>query len=256
MKVGAVTYQIGQDMDLPTLLDVCEKAGLDGVELRTTHAHGVELDLGPAERVDVKKRFANSPVELVGLGTTCEYHSLDADEVKANIDETHQWVRLAADLDCQGVKVRPNGVQTDAGVPLEKTLEQIGLALRECGQIAADYDVEIRCEVHGRVTCDVPHMKTIMDVADHPNVFVCWNSNAGETDSDGSVAANFELLKDKIRLVHMRDLTVAEYPWRELFSLLEGIGYEGYCLAEIPDTSDPVRVMTYYRALFEAYQPA
>ena len=42
MRFGLVTYLWGKDMDLPTLLDVCEKSGVLGVELRTQHAHGVE----------------------------------------------------------------------------------------------------------------------------------------------------------------------------------------------------------------------
>src|SRR2546425_8845204 len=47
----------------------------------------------------------------------------------------------------RGVKVRPNGIPKDA--PLDKTLEQIGKALAECGKIGADSGVEIwRSEEH------------------------------------------------------------------------------------------------------------
>ena len=35
-------------------------------------------------------------------------------------------MKLADDMGIPDVKVRPNGVQIDQGVPLEKTLEQIG----------------------------------------------------------------------------------------------------------------------------------
>ena len=35
MQFGLVTYLWGKDMDLPTLLDACEKSGLPAVELRT-----------------------------------------------------------------------------------------------------------------------------------------------------------------------------------------------------------------------------
>lgn len=66
MRFGLVTYLWGKDMDLPTLLDVCEKSGVLGVELRTQHAHGVEPVLSKAQRIEVRKRFADSPVELVG----------------------------------------------------------------------------------------------------------------------------------------------------------------------------------------------
>jgi hypothetical protein len=51
----------------------------------------------------------------------------------------------------------------------------------------------------------------------------------------------------------VRDLYLTEYPWRELFGLLKGIGYRGFCLTEIAETSDPDRVMKYIRALFDAY---
>ena len=55
MKLGLVTYQWGKDWDLPTLIANCEKAGLQGVELRTQHAHGVETSLSASLslRVDI-----------------------------------------------------------------------------------------------------------------------------------------------------------------------------------------------------------
>ena len=42
LSLGLVTYLWGKDWDLPTLLTNCQKAEILGVELRTTHAHGVE----------------------------------------------------------------------------------------------------------------------------------------------------------------------------------------------------------------------
>ena len=93
-----------------------------------------------------------------------------------------------------------------------------------------------------------------MDVADHPHVTVCWNSNPGET-INGSIKQNFDLLKKRIgRVVHIHDLYDSRYPYRELFSLLRGIGFQGYCLSESPATSDPLRVMRYYKAMWEELQ--
>ncbi|MFM7041552.1 MAG: sugar phosphate isomerase/epimerase, partial [Planctomycetaceae bacterium] len=42
LRLGLVTYQWGKAMSLPDLLAVCERTGFTGVELRSTHAHGVE----------------------------------------------------------------------------------------------------------------------------------------------------------------------------------------------------------------------
>jgi len=146
--------------------------------------------------------------------------------------------------------VRPNKVHDDEGVPREKTFEQIGLALRECGAFAADFGVQIRLEVHGRVTCEPPHIARIMDHAAHDNVFVCWNSNMQDV-VDGSIDENFSLLKEKIRLVHITELW-SEYPWGRLFELLKQNGYEGFCLAEIPESPEALRLMRYYRGLWRA----
>ena len=252
MKVGIVTYQIGAEWDLPMLIEKCEAAGIEGVEPRTTHAHAVELELSSAERAEVKKRFDDSSVKLAGLGSVCEYDAIDPEEVKQNIEATREWVKLAADLGCPGVKVRPNKDHQADGVPLERTLEQIGLALRECGEFGRDYGVEIRLEVHGRVTCEPKNCKTILDVCDHSNVYACWNCNPQADIVNGSIADNLNLLKDRIGLVHTRDLIV-DYPWLELAEGLLSVGYEGYVLAEIPASPDPERVMSYYRALWLAY---
>lgn len=252
MKLGLVTYNLAKDWDLATLIEKCARHGFQGVEARTTHAHGIELELSPAQRAEVRKRFEDSPVELCGLGSTYEYHAADPAEVRRNIDGTKDYVKLAADVGCSGVKVRPNGVQTDKGVPVEKTLEQIGLAVRECAEFAQDYGVQIRLEIHGHVTCKVPHCKTIIDVADHPNAWLCWNSNQTDLD-DGSIEPNFESVKDRIALVHMRDLCLPEYPWATLLRLLKVNGYAGFCCAEIPGNEDPDRIMCYYAALWNAY---
>ena len=248
MKLGLVTYNLAKDWDVETIIQNCEETGFEGVEARTTHAHKVEVDLSPQQREEVKKRFADSKVALAGLGSAFEYDAVDPEEVRQNVEGTKEYVKLARDVGAPGVKVRPNKVHVDEGVPMEKTLEQIGLALRECGEFARDYGVQIRLEVHGRVTCEPPLIRKILDYADHDNVFACWNSNMQDM-VDGSIDANFALLRDEIRLVHITELW-SEYPWKRLFELLQESGYQGFCLAEIPESPEPVRLMRYYRALW------
>jgi sugar phosphate isomerase/epimerase len=252
MKIGIVTYNLARDWDLPTIIERCERTGMQGVELRTGHAHAVEVNLSARQRQEVRKRFADSAVELAGLGSAFEYHALDPAEVRRNIEGTKEYVKLAADVGAPGVKVRPNGLHEDQGVPKQQTLAQIGAALRECGEFARDCGVEIRLEVHGRETSLVPNIRAIMDAAHHDNVFVCWNSNQSDLVG-GSVRPSFDLVRGMIRLVHMRDLYLQEYPWRELLGLLRDSGYAGFCLAEIGESADPERVMRYYRALWQAY---
>ncbi len=252
LKLGTVTYNIAKDWDIPTIIKNLTEAGFDGVELRTTHKHGVEISLTPAQRTEVRKQFEGSAVKIGGLGTTCEFHATDPAIVRKNIDETKEWVKLAQDLGSPSVKVRPNGLPKN--VPEEKTLEQIGKSLAECGAFAQDHGVRIQLEVHGEETQRVPRIRKIFDYGgNHPAVRACWNSN--QTDLlDGGWDSNFELLKNQIGQVHMRDLMLEEYPWRKLVSGLAQMNFQGYCFAEIPESADPVRVLKYFRGMFRAYQ--
>jgi len=229
MRLGLVTYNWGKNWDLPTVIANCAAAGFAGVELRTTHKHGVEITLNADQRKEVARRFADSSVVLTGLGSVCEYQSPDPAVLQKNIDETKAFVRLCHDVGGGGVKVRPNGLPAD--VPVEKTLEQIGRALREVAQFGAEYGVAIRLEVHGQGTSELPHIKTIMDVADHPNAYVCWNCNAIDLQGAG-LDHNFQLVADRINTVHIHDLRVDNYPWKHLFELLKGQQFSGWTLLE------------------------
>lgn len=251
-RLGLVTYNLAAKWDLPTVLKACQDVGFAALEFRTTHKHGVEPTLSNGERNEVKKRCADAGLACWSLGTTCEFHASDPAVVQKNIDTCRSFIDLARDIGAKGVKVRPNGLPE--GVPVEKTLEQIGKALRVCGQAAADAGVEIWCEVHGRGTSHPPHMRTIMDVTDHPAVGVTWNSNATDI-KDGSIKEYFELLRPKIYCCHINELT-SGYPYRELFGLFNVTGYDRFTLIEAPGlasehTADTVRFMRYYKALWE-----
>ena len=152
-------------------------------------------------------------------------------------------------MGAEGVKVRPNAFPE--GISREKTIEQIGLSLREVSSFGADYRIKIRLEVHGKETSHPPYIKKMADIANHPNLYICWNSNMTDLDKDGSIEDNFNLLKDNFGLVHINELW-NEYPWKKLFSLLKDSGYNGFCLAEIPESPEPERLLRYYKALFDA----
>ncbi len=251
MKLGTVTYNLAMDWDVPTLIANCTEAKFEGVELRTGHKHGVEVTLGKAERAEVKKRFADSPVLLWSMGSAFDFHTPDQAKLKQDIAATKDYILLAQDVGATGVKVRPNGLPKE--VPVEKTLEQIGRALRELGEFGAAHGQQIRMEVHGSGTSLVANAKAILDHADHPNVGACWNSNQTDLLGDGW-DRNFDLLKKKIFTVHMRDLFLEEYPFRKMLNGLVESGFTGFTFAEIPESKDPVRVMKYYRSLWLAYQ--
>jgi hypothetical protein len=230
MKFGLVTYMWGYDWDLPTLIANCEKTGLLGVELRTEHAHKVEINLSPAQRTEVKKRFADSPVTCVGYGSNFEYHSPDPAKLRNNIDQTKEYIKLCKDIGATGIKVKPNDLPAD--VPKEKTVAQIGASLNEVGRFARDYGQLVRVEVHGNLTQELPNMKAIFDHVTEPNVKMCWNCNDQDLMPPG-LESNFDMVKEWFGdTVHVRELNVGDYPYQQLFDLFEGIKYKGWILLE------------------------
>jgi sugar phosphate isomerase/epimerase len=251
MRFGLVTYLWGKDMALPELLRNCEKSGLLGVELRTEHKHGVEPSLPKEARVEVLKRFADSPVELVGYGSNCEYHSDDPQKVKDNIALTKRYIELMHDCGGSGVKVKPNGFPK--GLSREKTIEQIGQSLNEVAEYGAKYGQKIRVEVHGSGTSDLPVIRDIFAIANHPNVYVCWNSNAEDLKGEG-LEANFKMTSGRFGdTVHVRELNAGDYPYAKLIELFQSIRYDGWILLEArTDPADKAAAMTEQRQVFES----
>lgn len=249
MQFGMVTYQWGADWDLPTLIKNCETAGARGVELRTSHAHGVEPSLSADQRLAVKKRFADCPITLVGLGCNEAFHDSDREVVKRSIERAKAFIKLSHDVGGSGVKVKPNDLPKK--VPREKTIEQIGQALNELGKYSADYGQQLRLEVHGQCS-PLPIIAAIMQVADDPRVAVCWNSNPEDLKGEG-LEHNFQLVQKRLgATVHVRDLDGNDYPYPQLFRLLQAANYHGWVLIEASDTKqDRVAALAAQRKAFE-----
>ena len=250
-RFGLVTYKWGADWDLPTLLANCQKTGTLGVELRTTHKHAVEPNLNASQRREVKARFADCPVTLVGLGSAEDFHSPDPRKLAASIEATKAFIKLSHDVGGSGVKVRPNDLPE--GVSHEKTIEQIGRALNVVGAYGADYGQQIRLEVHGKKTSPLPIIAAIMQIADHANVAVCWNGNAEDLKGDG-LAHNFKLVEKRLgATTHVHDLGGDSYPYVELFALLKAADYKGWLLEEASSSPpDRVAALAKEREAFDA----
>jgi sugar phosphate isomerase/epimerase len=245
---GLVTYMWGADWDLPLLIENCERTGVTAVELRVEHAHAVDVSLTAAQREQVRQQFEETRVALLGMGTNFEFHSPDPAVVKKNIEGAKAFIKLSHDVGGSGVKVKPNQLPKD--VPVEKTLEQIGKALAELGDEGLGFGQEIRLEVHGGVS-DLGHIKTIMEVADHPGVRVCWNSNDQDLAGEG-IEANFAKVEPFLgKTVHIREVNQGDYPYAKLAELLVKADYQGWvCLEARSEVPDRVAALMEQRKLF------
>ena len=250
INLGLVTYLWGKDWDLPTIIQNCERTNVLGVELRTQHKHGVEPTLSSAQRKEVKNRFAASAVKLLGYGSNAEFDSPDPAILKQNMDQAKEFVILSHDVGGSGVKVKPNKFHDN--IPHEKTLEQIGKSLNELGRFGKDYGQQIRLEVHGQGTQELPNIKAIMDVADNRNVAICWNCNPQDLNGKG-FEYNFNLVKNRLGdTIHIHEMDTVDYPFQELMNQLVDMNYAGWTLLECSsDPNNKVEAMIEQRKLWE-----
>jgi len=232
MRFGFTTYLWGRDWDIPTLIANCAQLKAFGVEMRTDmrSAHGVELAIDAAKRQEVKKRFADSPVKVIGLATGERFDSPDPAKLKASIERAKGMAKLCHDVGGSGIRVFPNDFQKNT--PQEITIEQIARSLNELGKYAAGLGQEVRLENHGsagRLTT----LRKILDQVRAKNVRVKLNSDAKDAVNK-EFAANFALVKNKLgHTLHMHDLRAADFPYQLQTDLLIDMGWTGWCLPEM-----------------------
>jgi hypothetical protein len=231
MKFGLTTYQWGMDWDIPTIIANCTKAKALGVELRESskYAHGVELETPEAKRREVKKRFADSPVKLIGLATGERFDATDPAALKAAIENAKGYAKLSQEVGGSGIRVFPNDFHKET--PQEKTIEQIAKALNEVGKAAAGFGQQVRLENHGSAGRLVTLAKVFEQVT-QPNVRVKLNGDVRDAEG-GSFAKNFALVKDRLGYtLHCRDLKDPAFPYQLQTDLLIDAGWDGWWLVE------------------------
>ena len=90
----------------------------------------------------------------------------------------------------------------------------------------------------------LPTIKSILDVADHENVAICWNCNPADLEGEG-LEHNFNLVRDRFgATIHVRRFENEAYPTRKLIDMLLETDYEGWFMLEsgaVPD--DPVAAL-------------
>jgi len=249
LRFGFTTYQWGQDWDLTTLITNLTQAEVYGAELRTSsgYAHGVELTLTDQQRREVRQRFADSPIQLVGLASGERMDWPEPEKLQAAIENSKAFVKLSHDLGGSGVRVFPN--QFHPSVPREKTIEQIAHALDQVGRFAADYGQEVRLEAHGNAG-DLPSIAAIMDQVRQPSVRVKLNSDARDA---AEFEQRFQRVKNRLaHTLHLHNLTDSRFPYALQARLLLAAGWDGWALLEASDkVTDRVAALIEQRQIWE-----
>jgi len=232
MHFGFTTYLWGKGWDLPTLIANCTELKAYAVEMRVEmqSAHGVELEIDKTKRREVKKRFADSPVKVLGIATGERFDYIDPEKLKASIEKAKRYAELSHDVGGTGIRVFPNDFHKE--VPQEKTIEQIAKSLNELAKSAAGFHQLVRLENHGSAG-RLKTIKQILDQVTEKNVGVKLNSDDKDA-VDGAFEANFNLVKNRLGdTLHAHDLSSKTFPYQLQCNLLMDAGWAGWWLPEM-----------------------
>jgi hypothetical protein len=250
-RLGFTTYTWGKPWDIPTLIANCDRAGIYGVELRTSqnYAHGLELETPAEQRREAKKRFQDSPVTLVGMASGERYDALEPAQVKAAVENSKGFIKLSHDVGGSGVRVFPNDFHKE--VPREQTIAQIARALNEVGAFAADYGQQVRLEAHGSAGT-LTDIRAIMDQVTQPSVRVKLNSDARDTAGQG-FEHHFKLVKNALGdTLHLHNLKDEGFPYQQQMDLLVAMGWTGWQMLEVSHkVPDPVAALIELREIWD-----
>jgi sugar phosphate isomerase/epimerase len=252
VKLCLLTYNLAKSWDLPHLLAEAKRCGFAALELRAdaSHAHGVELELGKGQRREVRDRVEDAYLEIACIGTGHRFESPDGRQRRAQIEATKRYVELAADVGCTRVRVFGNDMPP--GVERDEVIKYVGESLRELGEFADPFDVDVLLEMHGQFNY-WGFARAAVEEADHERVALVYNCDARDVVGS-SVAATYDRVRDLVRHVHMHDFG-GSYPYPELFELLHEDGYDGYLSSEVEMRDAPTaeQYLALYSALFRAW---
>lgn len=251
MKLSLLSFNIGKDMDLPTLLQTARTHGFAGVELRCQlgHAHGVEVELDEAGRRSARDQFDDALVACVGIGVSNRFEYPDPKQRRDSVAEVKRHIELAYDLNAGRVRVFGNDMP--AGCDRGEVLGYVGECLHELGEFADESGIEVNLEMHGQFNW-WRYAVTAVEIADHPNVGIVYNCDPRDVVG-GSVRVALGEVASYVNHVHMHELSDPRYPYPEFFRLLKEWDYHGWMSAEIEPSAEPERVLGYYGALYRAY---
>lgn len=143
MKLALDTYSIDTDLTLRDIVELLPANGFEGVEFRCEagQKHGVEPEIPKQERRRILTFLNNAGLDVTCLSTSQRFEYPDLSERQRAIERSKQFIDLAADLNCPGIRVFGNDFPP--GIPKMQVVQYVGESLAELGGYAEGSGVDI-----------------------------------------------------------------------------------------------------------------
>ena len=262
MKWTLNTYEVGQQWNLTTLIEMCVKTGYPYIEFLQDfkQPHGLEWDTPKRKYLDTKKKLDAAGLRFGSLTSCQTFHAAEESERAESVKRVKRVIDMAREVGCDHVRVLGDRLpDNEAERPL--VVDNIAACLEELGEYAGE-DTMVSIEVHGSFT-DPYYALMVVDKVDLPNVGLVFNSvwpvgrpwRYSLPEGIPSIRSFFEMIYPYLTSVHlhaMEDPKVLRY-YQEFFALLADNGYSGYVANECAYKGpDPEKVLRMYTAMFQS----
>ena len=232
-------------------IDLFVTLGFDGMEIGCNELSGITIETLVSRRRKIASYAQDKGLVISNLacyaGKEAGFTSLDPGVRRETLHQVQEHIRLARDLNCKRVRVFPG---RDAGEGIAKGEQGFQLAVeayQELGKFAEDFDVTLLVENHPMtITTTAQQTVDLVKAVDRENVRILYDpSNLIVYAGDQDVEGNFQIQRDYIAYVHMKDQLFLEngryadtvigrgvIPWRKILKLLHKAGYEGFLAME------------------------
>jgi sugar phosphate isomerase/epimerase len=171
------------------------------------------------------------------VGTSCRFHSPDAQERERWVEEGKRMAELAAALGAPGIRVFGDKIQP--GADRDSTRSWIAEGIGRLGERTREYGIEVWLETHGDFASSAETMQIVRQSGCR-GIGVVWDPANAFTDGKEQPSGVAPAFRVALRHVHLRDLDgrdgdwepvltgEGKFPLREIVTELQKLEYPGF----------------------------
>jgi len=225
-------------LTLEGFLEACAKFKMDGVEL-------VDFQLPKKDfsyLKEIKKKIDSFNLELSALAVSNDFIKVEPKELQKQIDYVGQWIRMAARLNVNVVRVF--GGEIREGIDLEKAYELVRKGLQECVGLAERNGVTLALENHGTFTNNPKIVLKLIDEFESKNFRSCLDT--GNFPSKIRYEA-IKMVAPSAAHVHAKTYNFdkkgneTSINYERVIKILRETGYNGFLSIEYEGAGDETR---------------
>jgi sugar phosphate isomerase/epimerase len=244
------------DWSMQQIIQLAADASYDGIELRFVDGADSLWKLAVfsgTQMAATKRALTDHGLTIACVDTSCRFHSPDATQRLAAIQEAERMSDMAAELGAPGIRVFGDTIQP--GSDRASTRKWIAESIRNLADRTAPKGVQVWLETHGDFAA-AAETAAILRECSSPSTGVVWDPVNSLVATGEPLAEGASLLGSAIRHIHVKDFRrcahgvqyvltgEGAFPWNDFSAALTELSYKGFVSFEWekkwhPELEDP-----------------